>query len=109
MKKTGSIVILYGLIVFVGGLMGYIQAASTPSLVSGIVFGSLVTISGFCMIKKVKWGQWSALILAFMLDAFFTFRFAKTLKFIPSGLMSLLSLAMVIIIALRINMAHKRK
>jgi len=109
MKKTGSIVLIYGLLVFVGGLIGHYKSASIPSLISGIVFGILLLISAFAMFKKKPWGQWSALLLAFILDAFFTWRFAKSLKFFPGGFMSLVSLAMVIILALRIKMSHKRR
>jgi uncharacterized membrane protein (UPF0136 family) len=109
MKKTGSLVILYSALVFIGGLMGYLKAQSIPSLISGSFFGLVLVVSAIAMIKKKKWGQWSALAIAFLLDAFFTYRFAKTLKFIPSGLMSLISLIMIIILALRINMANNRR
>ncbi len=109
MKKTGSLVLFYGLLVFVGGLIGYLKSASIPSLVSGCLFGGLLLVSAWAMIQKKVWGQWSALILAFLLDAFFTWRFAKTLKFLPPGLMSLISLFMVIVLALRINMYYKNR
>jgi uncharacterized membrane protein (UPF0136 family) len=109
MKKTGSLVLIYGLLTLVGGLIGHIKTASTASLISGIIFGSLLLASGWGMIQKKGWGQWSALVLAFVLDAFFTYRFAKTLKFFPAGFMSLVSLIMVIVLALRINMANKKR
>lgn len=109
MKKTSSVVLIYGLLILIGGFMGHYKAASTPSLISGIVFGVLLLIASFGIFKKKIWGQWSALILAFVLDAFFTLRFAKTMKFFPSGVMSLISLCMVIILALRINMTYKRR
>lgn len=109
MKKTSSLVLIYGLLVFVGGLIGHYKAASLPSLICGIVFGILLLLTAIAMFKKKPWAQWIALVLAFVLDAFFTWRFAKSLKFFPAGFMSLVSLAMVIILALRINMSHKRR
>jgi uncharacterized membrane protein (UPF0136 family) len=109
MKKTGSLVLMYALLVFAGGLIGHLKTQSLPSLISGTIFGILLIISSWAMIKRKRWGQWVSLLLAFVLDAFFTWRFAKTLKFFPSGLMSLISLAMVIILALRINMYYRRK
>ncbi|NDD59456.1 MAG: hypothetical protein EBZ47_09500 [Chlamydiae bacterium] len=107
MKKTGSIVLIYGLLVFIGGWIGYITSHSPPSAISGTLFGALLFLAGRAMIVKKTWGQWTALFLAFILDAFFTYRFAKTLKFFPAGFMSLLSLAVLIILALRIQMYKK--
>lgn len=109
MKKTGSVVLIYGLLILIGGFMGHYKAASTPSLISGIVFGPLLLIAAWGIFKKKMWGPWSALILAFVLDAFFTLRFAKTMKFFPPGAMGLISLCVVIILALRINMIYKRR
>ncbi|MBM3207084.1 MAG: hypothetical protein FJZ57_00530 [Chlamydiae bacterium] len=109
MKKTGTLVLMYALLVFAGGLIGHFKSQSLPSLISGTIFGTLLIFSSWAMINKKRWGQWASLFLSFVLDAFFTWRFAKTLKFFPAGLMSLISLAMVIILALRINMYYKRK
>ncbi|MCX6990944.1 MAG: TMEM14 family protein [Chlamydiae bacterium] len=103
MKKTAIFVLIYGVLVCAGGLIGHYKSGSAPSLISGIVFGALLLIAAFAMFKNKRWGQWLAIILAFALDAFFTWRFAKSLKFMPGGLMSLISLAMVITLALRFN------
>ena len=108
MKKTGPLVLIYGLLVFAGGLIGHYKSQSRPSLISGVVFGLLLMGSAGAIIKKNHWGQWSALLLAFVLDFFFTWRFAQTLKVFPSGIMSLLSLAMVGILALSIRMYYKK-
>jgi hypothetical protein len=56
-----------------------------------------------------KAAEYAALILTFVLDGFFTFRFAKTLKFFPAGFMSLLSLAVLIFIALKIRKSKKMR
>jgi hypothetical protein len=55
------------------------------------------------MFKKKFFGYVSALTLALILDGFFTWRFAKTLKVFPSGFLSLTSLAVVIIVACKIS------
>jgi hypothetical protein len=109
MKKTGSLVLIYGVVVLVGGLIGHYKSQSMASLISGITFGTLLILSGLALIKKKHWAQWIALSLAFLLDAFFSWRFAQTLKFFPSGLMSVISLAMVAIIALRMHMYYKKR
>lgn len=109
MKKTGSLVLIYGVVVLAGGIIGHYKSQSMPSLISGITFGTLLILSGLALMRKKHWAQWIALSLAFLLDAFFSWRFAQTLKFFPSGLMSVLSLAMVAIIALRMHMYYKKR
>lgn len=44
-----------------------------------------------------------ALFVTLLLEGFFIFRFARTLKFFPSALFSLLSLFVIILIAFRMR------
>ena len=39
--------VILGVIVIIGGLIGYIRAGSLPSLVAGIVFGALILIGSY--------------------------------------------------------------
>lgn len=103
MKKTAWIVCLYGSLVFIGGILGHIKSASKASLISGVVFGALLLLSSWFMFQKKFFGYVSALVLALLLDGFFTWRFAKTLKVFPAGFLSLTSLAVVIIVACKIS------
>jgi F0F1-type ATP synthase assembly protein I len=50
-----------------------------------------------------------ALGFTFALDAFFTHRFAKSLHFFPSGMMSLISLIVLIVVALKIRKTVKAR
>lgn len=100
MHLAGWITLIYGIIILVGGIMGHLKAASKASLISGLVFGLLLIITSVFLFRKAQWGLISALLLTFFLDAFFTYRFFTTMKFLPSGLMSLLSLVVLISLAL---------
>jgi len=102
-KKTTWAVFAYALCILVGGILGYCLSNSKPSLISGLVFGSLLLISAGLMFQKKTVGTWLTLILAIILEGVFTWRFAKTLNFIPSGLLSLLSLVIIILVALKIG------
>lgn len=102
MKKTAWVVFLYAALVLIGGLIGHIRAESTASLISGLVFGSLLFVCSFFMFRKRSIGYWGAIVLAIILEVFFTWRFAKTLKFFPPGILSLISLAVIIIVACKI-------
>lgn len=102
-KKTTWIVFSYALLILVGGIIGHVQSASKASLISGIVFGSLLLISSGLMFQRKQIGTWMALFLSVVLEVFFTWRFAKTLHFFPSGLLSLISLVIIILVALKVR------
>lgn len=107
MKMTALIVGLYALIILIGGIIGYMKAGSPASLISGLAFGSLLASCSYAISKGKLSAQYVALAAAFLLDGFFTHRYAKTLNFLPSGLMSLLSLAVIIVTALKIRKTYR--
>lgn len=96
MKCPVLIVFVYGLLILAGGMFGYIKANSMPSLFMGSGFAFLLIASAFTMSKNYKYGILCALILSALLTLFFSYRFIKTESFMPSGLMSILSLLVVI-------------
>ncbi|MBS0649141.1 MAG: TMEM14 family protein [Verrucomicrobia bacterium] len=104
------IVGLYGLLMLVGGLIGHAQG-STASLISGGIFGILLLIAAGCMFKKSLYvkGTYFALILTLLLDAFFTYRFLTTMKFMPPGLLSLISLGVLLLLVLHIRQKFPAK
>ena len=107
MKATATIVFIYGLLIFIGGLMGFIKGGSQASLVSGIVFGVALLTSAYLIFKGKLMAQYFALGFTFLLDALFTYRYAKTLHFFPTGFLSLVSLAVLIVIALKVRKTLK--
>lgn len=107
MKVTATIVFVYGLLIGLGGVMGYVKGASQVSLFLGISFGIPLIVCAYLISRAQLVAQSIALILTFLLDAIFTYRFAKTLNFFPAGLFSLLSLAVLIVIALKIRRTRK--
>jgi len=109
MKTTSTIVSIYASIILIGGVIGYLKAGSAPSLIAGLTFSIALFLSSYAISKGKLAAQYIALGITFILDGFFTHRFAKTLHFIPSGLMSLLSLAMIIMIALKIRKTYKQR
>ena len=84
--------IAYGVLALIGGIIGYVQAQSKASLISGSTSGLLLIIVGVMQLQ----GQWLGLILATVITAVlvivFAIRLTKTRKFMPAGLMSLLGL-----------------
>ncbi|MBS0604126.1 MAG: TMEM14 family protein [Verrucomicrobia bacterium] len=107
MKVTATIVFVYGLLIVLGGIMGFVKGGSHASLISGGSFGIALLISAYFISKGKIAAQYLALVLTFMLDGIFTYRFAKTLHFIPAGFLSLASLAVLIVVALKIRRTRK--
>lgn len=92
MKATGWAVLAYALLVFLGGIFGYVKASSTASLVMGVIFAVILSTSAFALFNEKKIGFLAAIIATGSLAAFFLYRFTGTLHFMPAGLMSILSL-----------------
>jgi uncharacterized membrane protein (UPF0136 family) len=80
--------IVTGVLVAVGGIIGFIKARSMPSLLAGVVSGILLVV---CFIvasqHDAKAGLIGGIVLLAILEAVFTMRFAKTKKFMPSGML----------------------
>jgi len=108
MKAAGWITFLYGLLILAGGFIGHIKAASTVSLLVGIIFGIFLLLSAIGMFKDHLFPAYFGLLLILLLDAFFTYRWLYTLKFFPAGILCLISFAVFIIIAILIR-NHLRK
>jgi uncharacterized membrane protein (UPF0136 family) len=82
--------IAYGLVALVGGIIGYLQARSQQSLISGTVSGILLLVAGIANALDQEWGTPLATIVTAVLIVVFVLRFQKTRKFMPAGLMVIL-------------------
>jgi uncharacterized membrane protein (UPF0136 family) len=107
MQFNGIVVVVYALLVMVGGMIGFIKANSVPSLVMGITFALGLLLCAVAMVKGIKLGYYASIILALILTIFFTYRYGISQHFMPAGLMSILSI--VIIIALFLGNKSKSK
>ncbi len=106
MRSTFYTVLIYGVLVLIGGVMGYLQAGSTVSLIAGGSSGVLIIITSLIMLKNRRAGYYSSLCLSVLLTIVFAFRFSDTQKFMPAGLMvimSLLTLSSIIFSLLKKN------
>lgn len=98
MEKVKLVVWAYAAFIFAGGVMGWVNAKSRPSLISGIVFGIALAAAGFWLTNPG--GVLVALGLTLALLAFFAFRLAKTRKLMPAGASALVSLIVTIILTI---------
>jgi len=90
------LILVYGTIVFAGGLIGYLKAGSKPSLVAGSVSAALLAGAFWMARSNGVVALAIAAGIAGLLSAVFLMRFLKTRSFMPSGMMLVLSLAATI-------------
>lgn len=89
--------IAYGILAIVGGAIGYKQARSKASLISGTVSGLLLILGGVLRALGQTWGIGLAAIVTVVLVIIFTTRLIKTRKFMPAGFMTILGVAALVI------------
>ena len=103
MKTVAWCVFFYGLLLIIGGLIGHFKAGSTASLVMGVVAGILILLCSLGIFKRKPYSLYGAFLLTVLLEAFFIYRYAHTLKFMPPGLLSVISLAVLILLGLQLR------
>lgn len=90
---TPLIILLYGILVAAGGVYGYLKAQSTPSLIAGLGSGLLLVGAAVAMMRGAYTiGWWLALIVAVLLLLRFGGTAFSNFKFMPGGLMIVLSI-----------------
>lgn len=107
MKKTAYIFLIYSILVLIGGYIGHLKG-SQASLIAGSISGALLLANAFWMFKGKINSLYTALMLTFVLDAFFTYRFVKTHAFMPGGMMSLISFGVMFILVTQVSRSLKK-
>jgi uncharacterized membrane protein (UPF0136 family) len=97
MQNTAIEIWIYGAIMILGGIMGFVKVGSKASLISGVGMGLALLASGY----GVSRGSYDSLVVAEVIAALllvlFAIRFAKTRRIMPVGMLAILSLAAVAI------------
>jgi len=94
------LLLLYALLMIAGGVLGYVKAQSKPSLISGLISGIALLVAWFITLQSYRTGMILATVLAIALLIVFAIRFRKTNKFMPAGLMAILSLVSAVVFAI---------
>ena len=83
--------IIFGLLTIAGGIMGFVNKGSVPSIVAGSISGVLLLLAAFLLPGNLVAGLALAAIVSIALAGQFVPKFIKTSSFMPAGLMAILS------------------
>jgi uncharacterized membrane protein (UPF0136 family) len=97
MNRT-TILWIYIVLLVVGGLIGFFKAGSKASLIASSAFAAALILSAIGVILQPH----AADIILAVLLVFFAMRLGKTKKFMPNGLMLVLTIATLALRHLRI-------
>ena len=83
--------IIFGLLTIIGGVIGYVKAGSTASIIAGAISGIALIVAAFLLTGNPALGLIIAGLVSVLLAGRFIPAFMKTGNMMPAGLMALLS------------------
>ncbi len=83
---------IYGILMLAGGIFGFVKAGSKASLIMGIISGVLIFVGVGLLGQDYAAGRAVIAFTSFILSGVFALRLVKTRKFMPSGMLLVLSL-----------------
>jgi uncharacterized membrane protein (UPF0136 family) len=89
---------IYIVLLFLGGLMGFLKARSQASLIMSAIFAGVLALCNTNVVFQPGFARiLSTIVLVFLL-IFFSVRLSKSKKFMPNGLMAVLTLVTLVLI-----------
>jgi uncharacterized membrane protein (UPF0136 family) len=89
--------IIFGVLTIVGGVIGYVRAGSTASIIAGGISGVALLAAALLLPGNVAPGLIIAGVVSLVLAGYFIRDFMLTGKVMPAALMSVLSVIGVIV------------
>jgi uncharacterized membrane protein (UPF0136 family) len=83
--------IIFGILTIVGGVIGYVKAGSTASIVAGAISGIALIVAAYLLPGNVAAGLIIAGAVSLLLAGRFIPAFMRTGKIMPDALMAILS------------------
>lgn len=92
------LMMIYGVLLLIGGLMGYLKAQSSASLIMGGIFAIMSFVCAVAIYKEKIWGIYLSFAISLFLAFFFGYRFYSSLKWMPAGMMLIVSALLFLIL-----------
>jgi uncharacterized membrane protein (UPF0136 family) len=94
---------VYGALMILGGIMGFVKVRSKASLLSGVGLGLGLLACGYGVSCGSENSLIVAVVIASLLLVLFAVRFTKTRRFMPAGMLAVLSLVAVVIFGMALK------
>ncbi len=94
---ANTILWIYIVLLLVGGLIGFFKAGSKISLLTSAISAAVLVITTLPSVFQPGFRRAAAEIIMAALLVVFAFRLTKTKKFMPSGLMLVLTIAALVL------------
>jgi uncharacterized membrane protein (UPF0136 family) len=91
--KPEVVLWIYLVLLLAGGVVGFVKAKSRISLISSLVFGALIAAAALGWLGFAYAGD----VILTVLVIVFAQRFGKTRKFVPAGMMVVLTIAALLV------------
>ncbi len=89
---------VFALLMETGGIIGFFLKGSKPSLIAGAASGVLLIVAFAVTFFNMRVGLWIGAVVSLLLCLVFLIRLARTRKFMPSGMLLILSVAASVIL-----------
>src|ERR1700722_14567064 len=89
---------IYIVLLFVGGLIGFLKAGSKASLITSSCFAAILILCNVDLIFKREVADMLSTGVLVFLMVFFALRLTKSKKFMPNGLMAVLTLVTLVLL-----------
>ncbi len=84
---------IYIVLLMAGGLTGFLKAGSKASLIASSIFAAVLAV---CALGFIPFAHAADVVLG-VLIVFFGMKFAKTRKFMPSGMMATMTILTLVL------------
>jgi uncharacterized membrane protein (UPF0136 family) len=90
----------FGIMVMLGGVLGWVKAKSKPSLIAGVISGVVLTAIAFITSMPSVYTYATGGVVTLILTMIFLSRLMKTKKLMPAGVMTAASIFELVILML---------
>ena len=89
--------IIFGILTIAGGVIGYVNKGSLPSIIAGSISGILLLAAAFLLPQHLVAGLALGLLVSLLLAGQFLPKFIRSGQAMPAGMMSVLSVVGIIL------------